>query len=390
MRRSNHTVQTIAFLAAMGLSASAWANGSASTVITDPFTGEIVSTITSVSNPDGSHTVTERSPDGKVISQVTTTTDTHTGIRTVTQSNEDGTKTITITDAQGEVIRVVQVAAEPAGSAEGGSENTDNYFNTFDNWIESGGAANETENGDSENSNPQAGATEDGELSNLELAEQILEEFENLELGDLKYEIEHLKRQHRDLLDEAGRTEDEDEFRDLVKSAQDVMDKLEAAEDAYFDKLAELDSTPTPQEDGVGGFPGTPNNNDIRDHIVLLEELVELIKFKLKNFPPEDDEEYDELEAEAEKYEIRIGELEEEYERLEEERKEEGDQRKLDRQNRQTQIGSLHRMNQQNIMRSVQQNAIRNSMRQNTVRSVAPAPRTPSRTITLRIPSGRS
>lgn len=203
MRRSNQTLQTVAFLAAMGLSASAWANGSASAVYTDPFTGEVVSTMTSVSNGDGSHTVTLTAPDGTVISQVQTTTDPNTGIRTIVELHEDGSKTITVTDAQGEEISQTKVPAKPGG--ETATAAAHDWSDTFDEWI-ANGAANET--GDSESAGQQSAENGAREPSDLDLAEQVLADLET-EMKDLKREIDGLRQQHRDLLDEAARTRDE-------------------------------------------------------------------------------------------------------------------------------------------------------------------------------------
>lgn len=82
-----------------------------------------------------------------------------------------------------------------------------------------------------------------------------------------------------------------------------------------------------------------------------------------------------------------LNQLEAEFDRLEEARKKDADQRRLDRQQRRTQIGSLQRTQLQHIVRNSVQNSIRSQ--QVTAQARSAARPKPPRSVTLSVPSNR-
>ena len=317
MRRSNHTVQTIAFLAALGLTAPAWANGSASSVDIDSFTGESIATITAVTHDDGAQRVAQTGQDGKVISQVASTTDPQTGIRTVTEIYEDGAKTITITNARGEEISVMQVAATPEGEA---ADYSDVWAEGFDEWVGAGGL---TETEDSESASESATVWFYGENAGFQVGEGPKHKHNKFqlilaEMTGLEDEILDLQRRRDDLLDRAAHTEDDKEYADLVEKAQDVSNKLEKLEAVYSEfgvaaaRLGVNFRNRANLGDGFGPFLGSLKiNDDVSTEIGRLERQLAEIRELAEHVPIDDEETYRELMQEAEQIKARIGTLEE-------------------------------------------------------------------------------
>jgi hypothetical protein len=245
MRHSIHAIRTATFLAAMGLAAAALAQdapGSASSIHTDPFTGEVVSTTSSVANPDGSHTVTTRDASGNVLDQSTVSTDPETGDRTATEVNPDGE--LAATD-EPESFDWVEFE-------EWGDEDSDPDSNETEAPADTAGS------GYSDEADHHAGDDPDRQPSDLEV---LLDEL--LELEDERHDLE---REHNDLLDEAATTEDPDERQEIVKKAGKVWEKMENLDEKYFDKRFEamkLGGTFGPiQGDGLPPFEPDENIED--------------------------------------------------------------------------------------------------------------------------------
>ena len=312
MRRQIHSVRTVMFLVAMGLAAPAWAGGSASAINTDPVTGEVTLTTTSVSNADGSHTITLRDPNGNVLTQITVTTDRMSGERTRVEVHQDGSKTISKVNATGEPVSGV---TEPPKASAGFTYST----------------------------NANHHVSEDP--NHVPHPKEILLD----ELLDLEDQVLDLRRQRDDLLGEAVRTEDRDKREKLGREARRVLDELGEVQDAYAEKKIEAKTLGLRWDDyqdpgdSIGLVPGIRKKDHIAVEIGQLTQQLEAVREEAEYLPLDDDKRYDELKNQENILRRRIHALEQEYDGRQQERTQEAEQKESDRLRRQTQISSQPR-----------------------------------------------
>ena len=147
------------------------------------------------------------------------------------------------------------------------------------------------------------------------------------ELIDMEEQIRDLRYEHNELLDRAGVTEDPEAFQDLVGRAQRVFDELNDLQDAYGDRRAEAARlVEEPMEPIDMGAMGA--------ELERLEEQIAELHGATER--AETDEEAEALEAEASQAEARLRLLQEQYDQIVDEVHQGAVQRAQERQNRAT------------------------------------------------------
>jgi len=286
MKRSVLIFCAAALLAAPGLSAPALAEDelpSASSTDQDPVVApEGTTTTSSQGNADGSRTVTTTDADGNVVEQHTV-------------PGEPGPAYSTLEEVQAEIERQAQEDAE-----------------WLQGWDEDFPEGDDSDGGEPESAVPPP-------TSDWEAADDAL--------IDMEEELRDLRSQHNDLLDQAAATEDLEEFDDLVEQAQQVFDEMDDLRDRYDDQRAE---------------GGRYDDTDLEyvDPNALGAEIDEL-EDRLGELPQEideaaTDEEAEALEQEAAEAARRLREAQGEYDQMLDENQEEALQRAADRHERAT------------------------------------------------------
>jgi hypothetical protein len=291
MQHSVRVFRTAVLLAVLGLSAPAMAEDerpSASSTEIDPVLDpEDTTTTTSVGNPDGSRTVTTTDADGNVLEQHTV-------------PGAPGPKPATLEEVEAEIERRAQEADE---------------------WLEGW---------DDEPGEPETGASESAvppPTTDWERADDQLIDMEE-QLRDLRY-------QHNELLDQAAETEDPEAFQRLVEQAQHVFEEMNDLRDRYDDQRAEVNRLAHEDLETV-------DMNAMGAEIESLEDRLEQLPGEIDR--AETDEQAEALEAEAAEAEARLRELREQYDSIVDEVQEDAVRRAHERHLRATgQQGAVQR-----------------------------------------------
>ena len=283
MHHSALIFRTAALLAVLGLSAPAMAEDerpSASSTEIDPVLDPAdTTTTTSVGNPDGSRTVTTTDADGNVLEQHTV-------------PGAPGPKPATPEAVQAETEGQAQEAGEPNQPATGASESA------------------------------VPPPTTDWERADDQLI-------------DMEEQLRDLRYQHNELLDQAAETEDPEAFQRLVEQAQHVFEEMNDLRDRYDDQRAEVDRLAHDDLEYV-------DTNAMGAEIESLEDRLEELPGEIDR--AETDEQAEALEAEAAEAEARLRELREQYDQIVDEVQEDAIRRANERHRRATgQQGAVQR-----------------------------------------------